>query len=97
MVIDSGGYQMHYGNSISYSPRQLADFYNTAKPDLAIALDYPTTLRDEPDQFRHKIKFNYKAYWTMRERVVASKLVPVCHSRKRFRFLNMNATQSWAL
>jgi 7-cyano-7-deazaguanine tRNA-ribosyltransferase len=87
VVIDSGGYQMYYGNSISYSPRQLADFYNKAKPDLAIALDYPTTLRDNPDQFRHKIKFNYKAYRTMRERVVACKLVPVCHSPKEVSIL----------
>jgi 7-cyano-7-deazaguanine tRNA-ribosyltransferase len=80
VVIDSGGYQLYYGNSISYTPRQLAAFYNKAKPDLAISLDYPTTLRDDPAQFRHKIKLNYKCYRTMRERVLACKLVPVCHS-----------------
>jgi 7-cyano-7-deazaguanine tRNA-ribosyltransferase len=87
VVIDSGGYQMYYGNSISYSPRQLADFYNKAKPDLAISLDYPTTLRDAPDEFKHKIKFNYKCYREMKERVKASKLVPVCHSPKEVSIL----------
>jgi 7-cyano-7-deazaguanine tRNA-ribosyltransferase len=80
VVIDSGGYQMYYGNSISYKPKQLAAFYNRAKPDLAVALDFPTTLRDKPDEFKYKIKFNCRSYRQMRDEVVACTLAPVCHS-----------------
>jgi len=80
VAIDSGGFNMYFGSKLNYSPEELAQFYNLARPNLAIALDHPTTLRDDPATFERKIALNAENYTRMLPIVEGYDFIPVCHT-----------------